>query len=141
MSKFSYKKLIMKKAKEFEFNRLMNIKTSKSKMKNLVYTSLEIQDYLLLKNMNVSQAKAMFKFRLRMAPFGENFRGGSIKVLCPFCGNHPDSQEESFTCEKMKHIIHIQGNYEQVYGWKFTKGFIQTIQSIYEFREEYRKLV
>lgn len=45
-------------------------------MKNLLYTSFKMQDYLQLKNMNPSQAKAMFKFRVRMAPFGENFRGG-----------------------------------------------------------------
>ena len=140
MSKYSYKKLVMKKAREFELNRCLEIKATKSKMKNLIYPGLELQDYLLLKDMNVSQAKALFKFRLRMAPFGENFKGGSEKVLCPLCGNHPDGQEESFMCEKMKQMINIQGNYNQVFGWKFTKEFIQTIQSIYEFREEYRKL-
>ena len=140
MSKYSFKKLVMKKAKEFEFDRLLKIKVSKSKMKNLSYTCLEIQDYLLLKDMNTSQAKALFKFRLRMAPFGENFRGGNDKVLCPLCGLHVDGQEESFSCPKMKQIINIKGNYKQVFGWKFTQEFIKTIQSIFEFREEYRKL-
>ena len=127
MSKYSFKKLGMKKRREFEFDRFLKIKASKSKMKNLLYTCLEIQDYLLLKDMNTSQAKALFKFRLRMAPFGENFRGGNDK-------------EESFSCPKMKKIINIKGNYKQVFGWKFTQEFIKTIQSIFEFREEYRKL-
>ena len=140
MSKYSFKKLVMKKAREFEFDRFLNIKASKSKMSNLSYTCLEIQDYLLLKSMNTSQAKALFKFRLRMAPFGENFRGGSNKVLCPLCGLHPDGQEESFSCQKMRQMINIQGKYKQIFGWKFPKELIQTIQSIYEFREEYRKL-
>ena len=130
----------MKKAKEFEFDRLLKIKASKSKMKNLSYTCLEIQDYLLLKDMNTSQAMALFKFRLRMAPFGQNFRGGNDKVLCPLCGLHDDGQEESFSCQKMKQIINIKGNYKQVFGWKFTQEFIKTIQNIFEFREEYRKL-
>ena len=93
MSKYSFKKLVMKKAREFEFDRFLNIKASKSKMSNLSYTCLEIQDYLLLKSMNTSQAKALFKFRLRMAPFGDIFRGGSNKVLFPLCGLHPDVQE------------------------------------------------
>ena len=109
-------------------------------MKNLSYTCLEIQDYLLLRNMNTSQEKALFKFRVRMAPFGENFRGGNDKVLCPLCGLHVDSQEESFSCPKMKQIINIKGKYNQVFWWKFTQDFIKTIQSIFEFREEYRKL-
>ena len=68
--------------------------------------------------MNTSQAKALFKFRVRMAPFGENFRGGNDKVLCPLCGLHVDSQEESFSCPKMKQIINIKGKYKQVFGWK-----------------------
>ena len=140
MSKFSFKKIVMKKAREYEFERFLNIKANKSKMKNLSYTSLEIQDYLLLKNMNTSQAKAIFKFRLRMAPFGENFRSGSNLVLCPLCGLHRDGQKESFSCPKMKQMIDIKGKYEQVFGWKFSADFILTIQSIFEFREEYRKL-
>ena len=140
MSKYSFKKLVMKKAREFEFDRFLKIKASNSKMKNLLYTCLEIQDYLLLKAMNTSQTKALFKFRLRMAPFGQNFRGGNNKVLCPLCGLHDDGQEESFSCQKLKQIINIKGNYKQVFGWKFTKEFIKTIQSIFEFREEYRKL-
>ena len=30
-----------------------------------------------------SQTKALFKIRVRMAPFGENFRGGNDKVCAP----------------------------------------------------------
>ena len=75
-----------------------------------------------------------------MAPFGENFIGGKHKVLCPLCGLHVDAQIESFSCPKMKQIINIKGNYKQVFGWKFTQEFIKTIQSIFEFREEYKKL-
>ena len=140
MSKYSFKKLVMKKAREFEFLRYLQIKETKSKMKNLSYPCLEMQDYLLLKNMNTSQAKAMFKFRVKMAPFGENFRGGRDKVLCPLCHLHPDGQEESFSCVKMKEIMDIKGKYQQIFGWKFPRDIIQTVQKIYEFREVYRKL-
>ena len=118
----------MKKVKEYEFSRFLQIKESKSKMKNLIYTCLEIQDYLLLKNMNTSQAKAMFKFRVKMAPFGEILGGGA--VLCPLCHQLPDGQEESFSCRKVKEIINIQGKYQQIFGWKFTKQIIETVQSI-----------
>ena len=57
MSKYSFKKLVMKKAREFEFDRFLNIKASKSKMSNLSYTCLEIQDYLLLKSIKIFPGK------------------------------------------------------------------------------------
>ena len=76
MSKLTFKNLVKKKAKDYEFNRLMEIKIRKSKLKDIEYTKLETQEYLNLKTMNASQAKALFKFRVRMAPFGENYRGG-----------------------------------------------------------------
>ena len=118
MLKYSFKKLVMKKAKEFEFIRFLQIKDSKSKMQNISYTCLEMQDYLLLKNMNISQAKAMFKLRVKMAPFGGNFRGGREKVLCPLCHLYPDGLKESFPCdcEKMTQIMDIKENISKQAG-------------------------
>ena len=58
-----------------------------------------------------------------------NFRGGGT-VLCPLCHQLPDGQEESFSCRKVKEIINIQGKYQQIFGWKFTKQIIETVQSI-----------
>ena len=65
---------------------------SKSKMTNLTYTELKMQDYLSLKKMNTSEAKSLFKFRLRMARFVENFRGSQKVIICPLCNVHPDGQ-------------------------------------------------
>ena len=82
-------------------------------MKNLLYTSLKMQDYLHLENMNPSQAKVIFKFCLRIAPFGEILLGGQQTVVCPLCKLHPDGQEESFSCVKVKQIIEVRGNYKE----------------------------
>ena len=142
MSKNSFENLVKKKAKDFEFQRLLELKLSKakSKMKNLKYIEFKIQDYLLLKDMNVAQARAMFKFRVRMAPFGENFRGGQKTVICPLCKSHPDGQEESFSCEKINKMIEVKGDYNQIFGWKYPPDLVSTVYNIYTFREEYRKL-
>ena len=142
MSKYSFKKLVKKHATRFELDTLLEIKEikAKSKMKNLMYTELKIQDYLLLKGMNASQAKALFKFRVRMAPFGENFRGGQARVICPLCQNHPDGQEESFTCTIVNKVMDVRGQYSQIFGQKFSGELVKTIQNIYNYREEYRKL-
>ena len=142
MSKYAFMKLVKKHAKEYEFDRFLEIKRTKakSKMKDLFYNELKIQDYLLLKEMNASQAKALFKFRVRMAPFGQNFKGGQAEIICPLCNGHPDGQAESFHCERIKKVIDVQGDYKQIFGFKFSQGLVKTVQNIYNFREEYRKL-
>ena len=140
MLKTKFKNLIKKKSHDYEFKRLMEIKSRKSKLKDIRYNELKIQDYLLLEIMNASQAKAIFKFRVRMAPFGENYRGGSPTVLCPFCKLHPDGQPKSFKCKKIQRIINVEGNYEDIFGWSFPTYLVKTVQNIYNFREEYRKL-
>ena len=109
-------------------------------MKNLFYSELKLQDYLCLKTMNACQAKALFKFRVRMAPFGENFRGGQATILCPLCKKHPDGQAEIFDCLVIKTVIEVKGQYKQIFGCQFPAELVKTVQSIYMFREEHRKL-
>ena len=107
-------------------------------MKNLFYPEFKMQDYLLLKDMNTSQAKAMFNFRVRMAPFRENFRGGQATVICPLCKGHPNSQAEGFGCPAVKKVIDVKGQYDQIFGRKFSSDLVKTVQNIYNFREDYR---
>ena len=104
-SKLGFKNLVKKKAREFEFKRLLNIKSSKSKLRSIQYSEFKMQKYLELKTMTASKAKILFKFRVRMAPFGENFRGGATSTICPLCMLHPDTQSESFHCVELKRLI------------------------------------
>ena len=133
----AFKELVKLKAKDYELQRLL--KSKKSKMENLHYSKLEMQEYLELKEMNARQAKALFKFRVRMAPFGDNYKGGQDTPPCPLCKMHPDSQAESFQCEIMKELIQVKGDYSDIFGNYFSQELIQTIYSIYSFREELRK--
>ena len=71
-----------------------------------------MQEYTELKTMTASQAKALFKFCVRMAPFGENYRVGVIMVICPLCGKHPYGQDKSFDCK-----------YSDIFGWTFPYKF------------------
>ena len=75
-----------------------------------------------------------------MAPFGQNYKGGQAMVICLFCKNHADGQAGSWNCEKMGQIIEIKGEYNQIFCQKFSKELVQTVQNLYTFREEYRKL-
>ena len=115
MSAYQFKTLVKKRAKQYEFQKLLELKMSKSKMKNLTYTEWKMQDYLSLKKMNTSEAKSLFKFQLRMAPFGENFRGGQKVIICPLCNDHPDGQSESFGCRELKKVMDIKGEYLRIF--------------------------
>ena len=90
--------------------------------------------------MSISEAKALFKFRLRMAPFGENFRGGQKTITCPLCHSHPDGQSESFQCTQLKKLIDVNGDYNQIFSQFIPYDLVKTIHNIYTFREELRKI-
>ena len=47
------------------------LEKSISKMKNLHYEDLKPQDYL--RNLDIKEAKNIFKFRVKMAKFSENY--------------------------------------------------------------------
>ena len=104
-SKEVFKKMVKENVRKFEFSRLMSEKSTKSKLTNLRYSELKMQEYLELKSMSKVQAIVLFKFRVRMSPFGENYKAGHQTTVCPFCSLHLDSQEESFTCVKLKQMI------------------------------------
>ena len=61
-------------------------------------------------------------------------------VICPLCKGNPDGQSESFECVQIKKVIDVQGRYMQIFGQNFSRELVKTVQSIYNFREEYRKL-
>ena len=109
-------------------------------MKHLTYTELRLQDYLLLTKITTLEAKSLFKFRLRMAPFGENFRGGQKIVLCPLCKVHPDGQSERFLCIEMRKLVEVKGDYNLIFTQNIPSELVKTVHSIYNLREELRKL-
>ena len=59
---------------------------------------------------------------------------------CPLCRLHPDGQAESFHCADMKKLVNIRGKYEDIFSDNDSSELIQTVYSVYSFREEYRKM-
>ena len=58
-SEHIFKKLVKNKAQELT----VEMNPRKGKMKNLFYVNLELQEYLNNKDINVSQAKAVFRWK------------------------------------------------------------------------------
>ena len=125
---------------EFEFERLMNLKDreNRSKMNDLSYTKLEMQNYLMLENISKAGAQTLFKYRVRVANFGENYRGVPSPVSCPSCHTHLDNQKMAFeNCQVLRQNIIITVSYK--YSILFTSVNIEVVKSLQyidKFREE-----
>ena len=68
-SKIGVKTVVKTKAKEFALLELLH---KKRKLDRLQYNELKLQDYYKLPGVNISELRDAFKFRVRMAEFGQN---------------------------------------------------------------------
>ena len=136
-SKIVFKKFVKTKALEYEFSRLMRFKQSHSKMDDLTYSKLEMQEYFKLENMSSNGAKTLFRYRTRMAQYGENFRGPNGPVICPLCAGHLDNQVMGFeNCKTLKDNIDIEGRYQDIFKTYIPTKLVNTLLNMDKFREE-----
>ena len=122
---------------EYEFASLMKVKQRHSKMDNLNYSKLDMQQYLKLENIDKNSAQTLFRFRVRMAKFGENFRKHSVPVVCPLCELHLDNQVMGFeNCQVVRNSIKIDGNYPDIFKTNIPSGLVKTLVDIEDLREK-----
>jgi hypothetical protein len=136
MSKFSFKQLVKKQAKKYALLKLLENKAKHSKMDNVQYEELKIQEYFRLKGITVEQLRNIFKLRTRMAPFGNNFRGNQKSVNCPLCDDHVDDQVHGFQCPVIKEKIDINIDLKQIYRETITIEMAEIATKILETREK-----
>ena len=72
-SKNSFKKMVKKKMRDYALNYLNTLKEKHSKMDNLSYPKLRVQNYLKDGKITVSAGKNLFKWRTRAAQFKLNY--------------------------------------------------------------------
>ena len=78
-----------------------------SKKDNLYYTNIETQEHLKIPGIQAKKVLNWFKWRVRMPPLGENFRGNEENKVCSLCSNHLDNQNMIFQCEQFRQKIDI----------------------------------
>ena len=100
-------------------------------MDDLNYHKLKIQEYLNLKTIHKQGAQILFKYRVRMAKYGENFRGSHGPVACPLCGLHLDNQKMAF--ENWANI-QIVGSYSDIFS--VNPELVKTLEKTEIFREK-----
>ena len=136
-SKASFKRMVKAKIKEYTLNHLLELKEKHSKMDNLHYSELKMQDYLRDPKISVVEAKNIFRFRTRSAHFKENMKSYYTELLCPLCNEHLDTQAHSFECRVVKMNIKIEGSYKDVFGKKIKPELAKTLLNITNLRENY----
>ena len=138
LSVLSFKRLVKTRIKEYAFLQLSNKKEKHSKLGNLKYNGLKMQNYLYDRDTSVEEKITAFKWRTHMADhFGENFRGGRERVTCPHCLSHPDSQELSYTdCIFTKQHSQAGGPYSNIFNETIQPRLIRSICKITNQRKQ-----
>ena len=134
-SKGIFKRLLKKKAREIAFESLVEMKVKHSKINNLEYKELKLQEYFQLPGIRIEQVREIFKFRTRMLPFGENFRGAKEIVICPLCRSHADSQALCLQCPAMMKELSSSVKLDGIYGDEVTIETAETIEEIMKIRK------
>ena len=91
-SEYSFKRYIKIKMKEYSLEYLLSQKEKHTKMDNLHYIELKIQNYLIDDDLTVQEAKNLYKFRTRSAKFKENYKNSYVGIACPLCLIQPETQ-------------------------------------------------
>ena len=132
-SKLSFKNMVKKKALEYGLESLLSQKEKHSKMMDLHYTELKIQSYFTLPGIKIDEVRNIFKFRVHMSQFGENFRGISDRVLCPLCESHLDNQAMSLQCPVLKEKTKFE--FKDIYSDNVSLEAAQSVTKMLKIRE------
>ena len=132
----SMKKLLKKHMKEFSLNYLTTIQESHSKMDDLVYPRLKLQNYLKDGKISVQAAKTLFKWRTRSSMFKINFGNSYLNKACPYCLIEADSQEHALKCTVVKGKVEVKGEYSDIFDEDIDTNISETVMRITKLREE-----
>jgi hypothetical protein len=133
-TQISFKNLVNARIKEFALDMLNEIKYEHSKMDNLLFTELKIQEYLA-ENISVKQKRNIFHFRTRMATFSENYRGQEPQKPCQICVLHVDSQEHSVNCLKTMQNVCKKGKYCEIFSRNISSDTAIMLEQIMKNRQ------
>ena len=136
MTKLSFKNQVKRKAKELTLEMLQKKQNTHSKMSQLFYTELKLQEYFRIPGIKTKDMLNLFKWRVRMVYLGENFRGNKEHVLCPLCGNHLDNQPTFLQCEEIKKELKDEIKIEDIYVQNINLETPKNLMKIEEIRNK-----
>jgi hypothetical protein len=135
MTTEKFKSLVKIKANEYALGLLHELQGTHSKMSDLYYPELKLQDYFKTPGIETKEILNLFKWRTRMTPLGENYRGDQGHILCPLCSNHLDNQPGLLQCEEIRKLTEIEVKMEDVWCERVNLKTAKKITEILEIRE------
>ena len=126
------------KTKEYALKYLLTKKQEHTKLDNLIYSDLKLQPYLKSDHIPVHEAKNLFRYRVKVANFRENFKDmyRNTTTVCPFCTIHLDTQSHALQCVQMKLKMKMEGNYEDIFRQKIPANISKTLFNISQLRKD-----
>ena len=100
LSKESFPTKLKKAINVAAFKWLMKEKENMSKLKDLYYEKLEMQNYFGINDLETSEKKFLFLIRTRMLDINSNFKNGHSDFSCHLCGENLD-QKHILECIKL----------------------------------------
>ena len=143
MSKYKFKKYIKKVISEKAFEYLIKIKEKHSKLNDISYTKLEMQNYIKSNNSFTDDEKcSLFQFRVRQIDVKCNYKNKYYNHQCELCtSNSQDDQYHLFQCEYLiNNCKNLENNttieYEDIFDDTDTKKQIKAAKLLYEVWEK-----
>ena len=121
--------------REYALAKFCEQKRKHSKLQLLEYDELKIQGYLKNKDISVTQAQILIKFRTRMADYENNYKGTSTNQRCKLCQNHSDNQEEIYICDFNLQNLNLCGKYEDLFKCDVDISVMKSLEALYKLRE------
>ena len=119
-----FSKLVKERCMKVALSYLLDLKQRHSKMDNLNYQELKIQDIYKSKVIYSGFARKLFKWRTRMFDLKNNFATKYSNLSCPLCMKHIDKDEALLTCETiMAQITKKDINYADLFCKNVEKVF------------------
>ena len=113
-SKIEYKKVIKTLVKEKVFEKLKNIQDTHSKVKEIIYNTFKIQEYMISSSLTNSEVSFLFSLRSRTVKSVKNNFGRNDN--CSLGCFSPENQEHWLDCDQTRSNQNTPVKYSDIYG-------------------------
>ena len=118
MSKYKFKQIVKQKVAEAGFKYLLEEKSRQTKIMDISYTKLEIQEYLVEGNKNTELSKVIFKARGMTLDLKTLNKWKYKDDICVGCGMKSETVEEFLSCSGLGDNCDGELSYNCVFGDK-----------------------
>ena len=127
------KRLVKEATKRTAFKYLIELKGSLSKMKDLHYSDLSLQPYLVSDKLNTREKKFLYLLTVRMTNVGHNYGKKTICQTCNMPGTEDDQKHALTECVYTTNNNNV--NYQDI----FSNDIDKMSQAAKHMHDAYRK--